>query len=140
MICATNDDMSTKHRERNAAVWFPVAFDAKGLADSNAVGETVGLFDGAELTSGRDGAFECDVVGFKLGDALGGDDGSPDGSIVGSPDGFTEGDVDGCDVGRADGATDGRRVGTALGASDTAHSMLHAQGQFLMSSAISLLS
>ena len=103
--------MSTNHRERNAAVWFPVAFDAKGLADSNAVGEKVGLLDGAELTGRRDGAFECDIVGFELGDALGdadsdilGDDdgsivGSPDGSIVGPPDGCTDGDVDRRDVG-----------------------------------------
>ena len=46
--------MSTKHIERNAAVGFSVAFDAKGLADSNAVGEKVRLLGGTELTGGRE--------------------------------------------------------------------------------------
>ena len=74
-----------------------------GTLDGATVCKKVGLLDGAELTGGRDGAFECDVVGFELGDVLGDADsdilGDDDGSIVGSPDGCAVGDVDGRDVG-----------------------------------------
>ena len=91
--------MSTKHRERNAAVCFADAFDTIGLANGNAVGGMVGLVDGAGLTGDRDGAFECDVVGIQLGDILGNDDSGTLGDDEGIALGAADGDADGCDVG-----------------------------------------
>ena len=110
--------MSTKHRERNAAVCFADAFDTIGLANGNAVGGMVGLVDGAGLTGDRDGALECDVVGFKLGDVLGdadsfmlGDDEKVTGDMVGE---VTAGDM----VGEADSGALGDDEGAKLGSAD----------------------
>jgi hypothetical protein len=89
MSWITTEDMSTKHRERKT--------------ERDAVDEGVGSYDG------------LDVVGRKVGRALGDDDGAM--LMLGT--------------------TDGTSLGIPLGAPEYLHSALQAQGHLAMSSATS---